>query len=259
MIKWFLSISNKRLVVIQTLAGLLSIMLSIVAIGIAIIAFNSSNEQFVKNSKSSDVLFRIQLRQAEDLNDSLVKQISRLQQITKNQLEVSNEQLTTTKETLKDQIMINAPELALKGIEISDTGKVINNKYSPRLEIFFTNQGRRAAYDAVVRTFVLPEDMSEVRFAQSPETSLTIQKDDPSAQVVLPKLDIKSRTHFYLCVEFVSFDKLTSKMFTNVFVKDYKKLRSEYGFAEASFPAKRKVFTIINDFLLKQRLPPIKE
>lgn len=257
MIKWFLSISNKKLVVIQTLAGLLSIILSIVAIGIAIVAFNSSNEQFAKNSKSSDTLFQMQLKHAKEMNDSLIKQISRLQLITKNQLDVSNKQLNTTKETLKDQIMINAPEIALKGIEISDTGRVINNKFSPRLEIYFTNQGRRTAYRTVVRTFVLPEDMSEVRFAQTPETILTVQKDDPNSQAILPKLDLKSKKHFYVCIEFVYFDVLTNKLYTNPIVKEYKKMRNEYEFAEASIPVKEKIFTIINDFLTKQNLPLI--
>jgi ABC-type lipoprotein release transport system permease subunit len=71
---------------ISTATSLIGIIIGIVALYISILSYKNANDQFEKNSITSDSLFNVQLYNERQLNDSLIMQIRTLQKNNKQSI-----------------------------------------------------------------------------------------------------------------------------------------------------------------------------
>ena len=101
----------KRKITFSNLINIVFLLIALFALLVSIKTLEQADKQFKLNSRSSDSLFNVQLRYSKQLNDSLISQISELQEITSKQLIITDEQLKISKETLNDQIYSGRPKI----------------------------------------------------------------------------------------------------------------------------------------------------
>ena len=92
-------------------------------------SYNQAKEQFVINSKSTQAMFDSLMDRSEKLNDNIVSQLITLQQITNNQLKITEEQLKThnkqlhiQRNTLRENIESLRPKVLIDIKESSGGG-----------------------------------------------------------------------------------------------------------------------------------------
>lgn len=250
-IKNFSEFLKKHNVLIQIFVNLAMLILSIVAISIAITSYNSSNKQFLKNSRDSDSLFKIQMGNEREINANLEK----IQKLATKQLLLIDQQLTISSQALKDQVNSGRPILIITNIELQDRERIISNAFAPIIITRYKNSGKRIAYNVGYRAFIVSKDYeclsSNYKFPES-LTDTGPDKEDwveykPKFVNVIP---------FYYCFEINYFDKFTGKKYYQTFVSEYNKMRQIEQFFECEEYKKTKVKEAINKCLQndKQRL-----
>ena len=226
--KILLKIYRQILNLIRFIWNNLSNFIAILALIVAIISLNNANEQFHINSITSDSLFKVQLKNSNELNDSLIIQISKLQDITNKQLRITNEQLSISKQNFQDKIYSGKPYLIVTSIDITDLYDCSENKYCPDILITVENTGKRIAGNFNIRHFIIFDQFSQVQGSGLPLSSGFV---DPGSKVdlnFLPKLNEKAQDDFYHCFETSYFDEIIDRYFTQVYYFHYYKSRGSF-------------------------------
>ncbi|MGD8307105.1 MAG: hypothetical protein PVF17_10655 [Ignavibacteria bacterium] len=242
--------------IFNSLLNLVMLGVAIYALVIAIRTFDNANEQFEKNSRSSDSLFNVQLRYSKQLNDSLINQISQLQEITNSQLKITDEQLEVSKETYRNQLYTGRPKIVLLYNFIKDTSFVFNNAFSPVISTKYTNVGNRNAVNLKSRFFVVYPDFSGIRSsALFPEMTGNFEPEASSTYEFKPRIPVQYKDEFYYCVEFSYYDNILKKEFYFPYYFHYYKNRNEYNFYDCEDNVKPKIKNTINNILKALDIP----
>ena len=234
----------------NSILNLVMLLVAICALIIAIRTLNSANNQFERNSKSADSLFNVQLSYSKQLNDSLINQISKLQEITNNQLKITDEQLKVSKEIYADQLYSGRPKIVLISNTIKDTSFVITDTFSPIITTKYSNVGNRNALNLRIRNFIVYPDFSSIRSnaGYSKQTEI-FEPEAVSETVFKPKIILKYKQDFYYCVEFTFYDFILKRKFNFPYYFHYYKNRNEFNFYSCNDYVKPKIKDTINKIL----------
>lgn len=241
---------------ISTATSLIGIITGIVALYISILSYNNANDQFEKNSVSSDSLFNVQLHNERQLNDSLIKQIRTLQKITNNQLEIIDEQLKISTQSYNEQLNSGRPKIVIN----SKTFRLLNVSSSQIhngiIETKIENIGYRPAFKLNTRGFVVYKDLSFV--------IKNIDKDegilDPSKDRIInlyPQLNSENIQDFYYCIEISYHDRLLKKPFIQSYYYHYQTLKDELRFYNCTPEEKQEIKIRINKLLIDMNINPL--
>jgi hypothetical protein len=222
--------------------------LNIIALGIAIYAviisqktLDNSNSQFEQNMQSSDSLFNYQLKYSKQLNDSLIYQISELQKITNNQLEITDKQLQVSIQTLQEEIYSRRPKIIINSNEIKDTNLIIDGEvFSPVIQTTFSNIGKRPAINFSLRAFVLYSDFSNLRMGDKHFENY-VEPNIPKRFDFKPKFPVIYREKFYYCFEIKYYDEELKRQFYRAYYYHYYKSRNKYHFNDCDIDEVEKV------------------
>jgi hypothetical protein len=218
----------------------------------------SADEQFKNNKKSSDSLFRVQLNNERDLNDSIVSEIKKLQSITKDQLLIS-------KETMKEKIFSGRPQITSTAIEI-DTTKQYNDKlFTPIITFNMTNVGGRTAYNLNTQVYTIYTDLSDIRYDDKYNALHNLEPSGSITNENKPKIDIKQKSDFFYCYKVSYYDsmmsrtfKLTSYLRYNSMVRTTDKL-GQNRFIYCSDLEKKNLREYLNNKMKELKRPPFEE
>ncbi len=208
-----------------------------------------ADTQFKQNSKSSDSLFNVQLNHSRELNNSLIKQIKDLQDITQKQLTITNEQLVISKETLNEQIYSSRPKIIEVSSSLLDTSNVFGDIYSPKTSTIFKNNGQRFALKFIVRAFVIYNDFKEVRNGLTGKQSSIIETNGEKEFNFLPRIPVQFRYNFYYVYDISYYDDALKRTFTQSYFNHYAKIRNSYLFNDCILSEKMKLVKVVNEVL----------
>lgn len=245
--------------IFNSILNIVMLLVAIMALIIAIKALNNADAQFKQNSKSSDSLFNLQLKSSQKLNDSLVYQIGKLQEITNNQLKITSEQLNISLATLNDQVYSGRPKFLITNELISDTNMIYNNIYSPIITVSMKNIGRRFAYKFNYRPILVYSDYSDLRHAIRQSDTITIEPEGDISQDFKPKLNLNTRNNFYFCYELSYYDRDINKYFKQAYYKHYCKNRNDFQFLYCKNTEVVQLKKTINRYLRKYNQTPFDE
>jgi hypothetical protein len=223
---------------------LISLLISSAALYYTIESRNDANKQFEQNTKKSDSLFNVQLKNERILNDSLISQIKGLQEITKKQLEITDNQLEEYK-------FSGTPKFQIGGTIIKDSIYINNTLFSPTILTEFKNVGGRFAYDCIFNNFLVYYDYSDIRASLIPKRTSIIEPNRVFNYEFKPQIPTKYKDNFYYAFEFSYYDKRIKKSFKQIEYLHYYKDRGKYTFYECNDEEKIKIKNIVNNFLIK--------
>lgn len=206
-----------------------SIIVSIAAFFLAVLSYRNANWQFSENSKNSKKVYIDQLKNSKSLNDSLINQIRKLQEITNKQVKITDDQLKVSEEILLAQKYSGKPNILESDLNISDTNYRFNDLYSPTIEFKIKNVGLRYAYNIRTRNFLIYIDYSDFRIPKSTYHNFL----EPSSEKIIgfqPKIDPKYKNEFYYCFDICYYDKLLKESFYQAYYYHYFRNRNNYDF-----------------------------
>jgi hypothetical protein len=277
---------------LQTLVGFAAVIVAACAVWVSNRAMQMTDQQFRRNSQMSDSLFNVQLQYSKALNDSLIFQISKLQETTSKQLSMSDslfnvqlhyskalndslifqisklhettskqlaitdEQLKISSETLREQLYSGRPKIVVVEITISDTGVVIDGMFSPIIRTQYGNQGARHADSLEFRPFIVFKDLSGFRAGIIPHESAFLEPGASRKSEFKPRIAMESRDDFFYCFEILYYDAILDKKSSQAYYWHYYKSRGTFQFLSCSDETKRQINEVINQRLrsLKERL-----
>lgn len=245
---------------LAALVSLASLAIAIWALNVAIETLRSANEQFKQNAAASDSLFKVQLASSKELNDSLIAQIAKLQEITRKQMDITDHQLQVSVETYKAQLYSGRPVITLGGTLMKDTSFVTDGIFSPVILTQYSNVGLRHADSLRARAFIVYADFTGIR-GSAGFRSLS-EQFEPSAQsihVFKPKIPVEYKNEFYYCIEFSYYDRILKQTSKYPFYFHYYKDRNTYSFYSCDDAAKPRVRNKINEVLGSAQLPLLDE
>lgn len=210
---------------------------------------NNANRQFQINLETSDSLFNIQLKNSKELNDSLINQISILQEITNKQLQITDKQLKISKQLLQDQIYSGRPIMVVLSNKIVDTIKTLDYIFSPRIVTIYKNFGKRFADNLTIRKFILTNNLSKIETNIQGKISLSVEPNAIRETQCMPKINKKFRDNFYYCYEFIYYDKILNQEFTQPYYFQYYKSADKYNFYNCKIEDEVKIRDSINNWL----------
>jgi hypothetical protein len=174
-------------------------------------------EQFKENSKSSDSIFHIQLANSKALNDSLIRQVKQLQEITTFQLK-------TSKESFHSQLIGNKPNFILTELPTWDNG---TDEYGAKVINYIKNEGRREADSIVIKIYALfGNAVYKEKYIEPWMKEFSFEKIEPNE---IKKIDFYLPIHLY-SAEFYYYIKI--KYYDNVlrrYFKNFIYLRHGYN------------------------------
>jgi hypothetical protein len=201
---------------------LLSLIIGASAIWIAYNGTKDSNEQFNKNTMHADSLFNTQLKNAKNLNDSLIIQIRDLQGITNKQVILTNQQLKVAKIEFQAQLYTERPLIQIAALQMKDTIFLSQDYFRPIFSTYVSNLGKRTAYNSIFREFVVLPDFSETII--SPDSAqFFLTPGDIKQSFSSPLIPFRFKDDFYLCSEFEWYDQILKKNFIQVYYHHYYK------------------------------------
>ena len=203
---------------------------TILAVILAIVAIDHADKQFVLNSESSDRLFNLQLKDAKELNDSLIAQVQRLQKVTERQLAITDEQLRISKEVLNEQIYSGRPKIVVMSDKLEDTSTVLEGNYSPKIITTVKNIGKRFAKQYRLRPFALDIGLAYYRGGVLPKSTMTIEPEKVMANDFLPKLSMNCRNEFFYVYEVSYYDDVLKMTFKQSYFHHYYRMRNVTDF-----------------------------
>lgn len=232
----------------QTLLNFLALIVAIIVLLISKKTLDNANLQFEQNSKTADSLFNLQLSYAKNLNDSLISEIGRLQEITGKQLRITDEQLRISIETLNEQIYSGRPKIIVLSDQIKDKENIKDEIFSPNIITTFKNIGKRFAESVSLRPFIVYPDFSQIRGGALPNPHLL----EPGTEHIYefkPRINVKFRDDFYYCYEIVYFDKILKQQFKQVYYRHYYKRRRSFEFFFCKLEEEIRIKRTVNDIL----------
>jgi len=247
--KIFLWILNYIRIFFRFLSKNFSLFIAIAALYVAIESMNNANRQFQINSETSDSIFNIQLKNSKELNDSLINQISILQDITNKQLQTTDKQLKISIELLQDQIYSGRPKMVVLSNKIADTIKTLDYIFSPRIVTIYKNNGKRFANNLTIRKFIISNNLSEIETNIQRKKSILVESNAIRETQSIPKINKKFRDNFYYCYEFIYYDKILNKEFTQPYYFQYYKIGGKYNFYNCEIEDEVKIKETINNWL----------
>lgn len=216
--------------IIQIVLNISMLVISIIAIIFSIHAYNKANLQFETNSNKADSLFNIQLYNEKKLNDSIVANLYRLQKITNDQLQITDQQLHISTQSLKDQIDAGRPIVSFMAPEIEDEDKMIDsNTTAPHIIFPIVNVGKRYAVNLTERIIYISNNFKEIRFNDAVNIILKVAPNDIISLNYLPKFQNLSFPYFFV-TEIQYSDPLTDKLYSDIQYYNVDKIRGKITF-----------------------------
>lgn len=253
-----------KVLVIKIIKPNIELIVSIVALYIAVKSMNNANSQFKQNRIDSEITFKYQQEKNDSLfnqqiakNDSLIKQIIKLQEITDNQLKNSKSQLKLSRLLYEEKIIEGFPYFQIVDIRISNI--VYNNDsstYSPLLTIVLENSGSRYAYDVNSYIYASYNNFTSLRSAKN---SSDIKKVPPHSNYLLifaPIISIEYKNDFYFAFETNYIDLKTKKDYHQAYYFHASILRNELQFVATTLEETELFRNRINLYNKKNNLPP---
>lgn len=242
-------IYSKTKIFFRYLSKILPLFIGIAALYVAIESINNANKQFQINSITSDSLFNTQLKHSKALNDSLISQISILQDITNKQLQITDEQLKISIELFQDQIYSGRPKLYVLSNKITDSTIIINNNFQPRIETVFKNNGKRSASKIFIRSFTLFNNFVAIKANLKNDESYIIEHEGARTFQAMPKISLKFKDDFYYCYDIIYYDKILQQEFIQSYYYHYFKSGDKFDFYFCKIDNKEKIKKSINHWL----------
>jgi hypothetical protein len=237
---------------------------SLLGLEIALIVFiqtdiqnKRNNKQFEENRIASDSLFKIQLKHAEGLNDSLIDRLNGIQNINtkqnltaENQYLATKEQLKLSKQSLTDYIFETRANLIIRSIskEIIDT--ISPNKVRMIIKIELSNVGTRDAKDIEIRHFIIYKD-GELGTDNIFRTNL-ISSTETTIALFYPIINLNEFSDFYYFNQIRYTDEKINKIFDKSYYYNYKESIKGYDFYFVKEDQKLFIKGIIDKELLKR-------
>lgn len=252
--KIFTWIFDKTKIFSRFLSNNLPVFVAIAALVTAIVGINNLNKQFKINSKTADSLFNMQLKHSKELNDSLINQISILQDITNKQLQITDEQLKISTENLQDQIYSGRPKIAVISNKITDTIKTLDYIFKPRIVTVFKNVGKRFANEVSIRTFTVVNNLSNIQANLDKKESFLFEPDVKKAFQAMPEFHQKYKDDFYYCYDFIYYDKILKQEFSQSYYLRYFNPGDKYHFVYCNIDETEKIKESINNWLRDRQM-----
>ncbi len=227
----------------------LAIVIAVFSLLYSIRSFNNANEQFKENSQASDSLFNIQLTNERELNEKLIAEITKLQEITNNQLIIIQNLLEVSESTLENKKYSERPILTFGKFILKDGDKIINGMYAPLIELKYQNQGKRSAISITIRPFIVSNDMKVLKAGASKIINSYLEPGGGSEIEYKPKFDTKYKDNFYYCIEIQYYDQLLSRKYNKTFYTNFYKSRGSFEFYNCDVNVRLELKSVINDYL----------
>lgn len=231
---------------LDRLINLIVLVISMYALKIAIDANNNQVKQFDENSKSSDKLFNVQLKNSRELNDSLIAQIKSLQSITNKQLKITDEQLIISKLNYSEQTLLGRPRISIEDIKIEDTVSTTLKTITYKITYSYKNSGYRTALNLANRTFLTETDT--VDYHQAKLKSISLEPMQSYRSEYVTSIKIKDSENFYILIEFSFYDEFTKRELVNFYYFHYNNHFGENDF----YFCKDYEITSLRDFINRQ-------
>jgi lipopolysaccharide export LptBFGC system permease protein LptF len=206
--------------IVTTVVGLI---ITSLALWVSIRAINKADKYFEINSRSSESLFSAQLKHSKELNDSIIYQLRKIQEVTDLQNSVARDQLKTSNKILYDQIYANRPIVVVE-----------NNAYTDLEDGHFDikttlkNVGHRHAYNTVIRMIFVDDSIDQVFYKGFEEFLIII---DPNSQEKYVNANYNPDYHksirplnkdkFFYCVDIRYDDLLLNETFGRTYYYRY--------------------------------------
>lgn len=251
---------KKHNTLFQIFVNFAMLIISIVAIIIAVKSYNSANQQSKDNSIKSDNIFKIQLANEKKINTNLEK----IQELANNQIKITHQQLDISSKMLNDQINSKRPILSGFKDTLTDQYNIFNGQFAPIIHTLYVNVGNRYAYNVNFRAFVISNDFA----LKSSNIFFNTAQDDVGPEVIgewqyKPKIDLDSYQSgyvcFYYCYEISYYDKLTLNYQQFTTYKEYTNDRGKFIFHGCNSEIKERLKQIINKELKLDKKPEFKE
>jgi hypothetical protein len=252
--------------------------ISLIGLEIALLAFiqtsiqvEKNNKQFEENRIASDKLFQTQLKHAENLNqlqirnaqilnDSLISELNKIQDINKqqslaadNQLLSSQQQLKLTKQSLTDYLADTKPDLTLGKTEIVNRDTISYNKIKLSIRNFFTNTGKRDALNVETRNAIIHNNkgVSDV----SINTDMSLFTANSSAESnFYPEMSLSESEDFFYWFQVIYYDKRLDEYTDRSYYFHYFKSAKGFDFYYVNDIQKKVIQKIIDTELKKKGL-----
>lgn len=242
-------IYEKIKIFFRYLSKILPLFIGIAALYIAIESLDNANRQFQINSKSADSLFNIQLKNSKELNDSLINQISILQDITNKQLQITDKQLKISTELFQDQLYSGRPKIVVLSNEITDTIKTLDYTFSLRMEIIYENIGNRMANELTIRTFTLVNNFSTIQANRMIKESYFVEPNGIRRLISKLTMHTKYKDNFYYCYDIIYYDEILKQEFIQSYYYQYHKHADIYSFYHCNIEDEEKIRESLNNWL----------
>ena len=252
-------------------------LISIISLEIALIVFiqtsiqvEKNNEQFEKNRIASDSLFRTQLKHskelnqlqienAQKLNDSLIQELFKIQNINsknnlaaENQLLATKKQLELSKQSLQDYIYATRAELILGKTEIVKIDTLNNSDVRLSIENKVYNSGSRLASKVECRMIIIFKNEKhtklEVEYYEfiNPKTMKYLTYYTPITQ--------KESKDFFYWIQIRYFDERLEKNTDQSYYFHYYKSVIGFDFCDATIVEKPNLRRLVDNELEKKGL-----
>jgi len=139
---------------VTLLLTLVSLYVAYKSLELSDLSLKYSEKQNEINSKTSDSLFKVQLSNSKNLNDSIINEINKLRSITDNQLHITEKQLIELKTQSKPRIALT--KFLIPSYSIQDMVTEVSS------ELTFLNVGNREALKLQYISFIISSDLSKV-------------------------------------------------------------------------------------------------
>jgi hypothetical protein len=233
----------------------LNFLFTIVAIYISWITLHHADKQFELNSKSSDSLFNVQLKNSKELNENLIGRIRELQNITKTQLGVNSKQLDISTNALKEQIYSGRPKVIVILDDVEDTTNVNANVYGPKIITVTKNEGSRYALNCSLRPFLLLKDFKIYKHGLYPKVAYNLEPTNPRENSFLPKFPLENKYDFYYVYDINYYDDQLKQTFRHSYYYHYYRMRNVGAFYNCKNNEKEELKKNINDELKAMNEP----
>ena len=237
--------------VLKFILEICTFIIAIIAIFLAMKSIDQADIQFKTNSEQSDSLFNIQLMNAKRLNDSLISQIKTLQDVSNNQMKITDEQLKVSRAIYHSQLYADRPQISIQSNEISDTNYVIDGLFSPKIITTYMNVGRRMARNLHFRPFIIYPDFVGYR----PDMKKSIKENlDPTSGITsdfISHIPVKYKEDFYYCFDISYYDDILDQYFHNTYYYSYHRIRTKLDFYTCTVEIQLKLKSFIDINIIK--------
>lgn len=254
--KFIKNIINKILNFIRKrFFDIVTLIISVLALWIAMITLDKSIQQFEQNATSSDSLFKVQLKNSKELNDSLIFQIKELQGITSSQLKITDQQLKISTETYREQLYSNRPKIVIIETKIIDT-LYSDTNFCPIITLDLKNIGKRYAFKTKQRNILIYSDFSGFKWANInyEDSSFIVEPESGVShytryfQPIIPAIH---KDEFFFLVEIKYTDKELNQEFVQYYYYRYDNMMGKYGFYFCKTKDEIKLRKYVNNLLKK--------